>query len=74
MMTLCNCGITPNPILNLHRTTRLVINVTIGQTYSIHMTLNQTLQEKWSQENVENTKDLPATTFIFCPNGHKLGQ
>ena len=32
MMTLCNCGITPNPILNFHRTTHLVMDVTICHT------------------------------------------
>ena len=35
MMTLCNCGITANPILNFHRTTHLVMDVTIGHTYSL---------------------------------------
>ena len=37
MMTLCNCGITPNTILNLHRTTHIVLDVTIG-----HLVLNAT--------------------------------
>ena len=34
MMTLCNGGITPNLILNFHRTIFLVMDVTIGHTYS----------------------------------------
>ena len=33
MMTLCKCGITPNPILNFHKTTHLVMDHTIGDTY-----------------------------------------
>ena len=35
MMTLCNCGLTRNLILNFHRTTHLVMEVTIGHTYSM---------------------------------------
>ena len=35
MVTLCNCGITPNPILNFHRTTHFVMDDTIGHTYSM---------------------------------------
>ena len=34
-MTLCNCGLTRNLILNFHRTTHLVMEVTIGHTYSM---------------------------------------
>ena len=35
MMTLCNCGITPTPILNVHRTFHLIMDVTIGHTCSM---------------------------------------
>ena len=54
MMILCNCGITPNQILNFHRrVTHLLMDVTISRHY---MTSNQTFQEK-KGENVENKKD-----------------
>ena len=37
MMTLCNCGITLNTIQvpNFHRTIHLVMDVTVGHTYSM---------------------------------------
>ena len=34
-MNLCNCDITPNPILKFHRTTHLEMDATIGCTYSV---------------------------------------
>ena len=42
-MTLCHCGSTP---LNVHRTTHLVMDVTIGHTYSMQYSFKpKTLRE-----------------------------
>ena len=46
MMTFCNCGITPNRILNVHRITHPVMDVAIGHTYSMQYDMKpNTLRE-----------------------------
>ena len=48
MMILCNCEITPSPIL---------IDVTIGHTYSMQRDFKPNTQGKWDRETVENVQN-----------------
>ena len=67
-MTLCNCGITPNQILNFHRTTHLVMDVTIGHTYSKqHDFKPNTLREMESRKCQKYQRFYQRQHLAFAP-------
>ena len=76
MMTLCNCGITANPILNFHRTTHLVMDVTIGHTYSLqHDFKANTLREMESGKCRKYQRFYQRQRLAFAPMvTNSLGQ
>ena len=59
-----------NLVLNFCGITHLVMDVTIGHSYSTTHDFKPNTLEKWSWEKI--SKILPATPFGFCPDGHKL--
>ena len=75
MLTLCNCGITPNPILNFHRMTHLIMDVTIGHTNSmLHDFKPNTLREMVSGKCQKYQRFYQQHRLAFAPVVTSLGQ
>ena len=65
--------VTPNLILNFHRTTHLVMNVAIGHNLFDATWLKTKHLKRNGVGNMSKiSKILPATLFSLCPNKHKL--
>ena len=77
MITLgkCNYCNTPNKVLDFHRTTHLVMDITIGHCDCVtgrNMPLIRLLSEKWSSQNVASIKYSSSDNVCFCVDGHQF--
>ncbi len=68
MMTLVNCGIPPNPRLNFTSTTRLVMDVTIGHSYTTtHHFKSNTIQTMESTKRHKYSTHYQRQRLAFAP-------
>ena len=70
-MTPCNCCITQRQILNFHGTNHLVMDVTIGHTYSMQHDVNPNTWREMELGKCWKISKTPLTTLNVCPS-HKL--